>query len=458
MNESPPPTVLVVEDDDALRDLLAQALPAVGFEVLTARTATGAMDHLASESVDLVLTDVHLGPDSGIELCGTIRARHPLIPVLVMTAFGSLDLAIDSMRAGAWDFLIKPLDLQLARLALDRALDHRRLRLEVRRLRARARRTRAYDALIGESQPMVELFRLIDRVAGTTSSVLIRGESGTGKELVARALHKASSRADKPFVAINCAAVPEALLESELFGHVQGAFTDAKTNRTGLFAQAHGGTLFLDEIGDMPQGLQAKLLRVLQERTIRPVGGDREQKVDVRMLAATHQDLELAVEQGRFRGDLLYRLDVIRLDVPALRDRGADVLLLAQRFLAHFSSQLGREVTALAPEVAARLVDYDWPGNVRELQNCIERGVVLAEFDTLSLEDLPQRVRNAVPRETVLASASDPAAMLPLAEVEKRYILQVLDAVGGHRNKAADILKIDRKTLYRKLDRWKAEG
>jgi len=454
MKEPRDNTVLVVEDDEALRGLLAEALPQVGFTVLVAAGLDRAREILASSSVDVVLTDIHLDGESGMDLCVEIRRSHPFIPTVVMTAFGSLDLAVEALRAGAWDFLTKPLDLQLARLALNRALDHRALRLEVRRLRRRARSTTAYDDLVGESEPMRRMFQMIDRVSTTASSVLITGESGTGKELVARALHRTGPRRDGPFVAVNCAAVPETLLESELFGHVRGAFTDARADRAGLFVQANRGTIFLDEIGDMPLGLQAKLLRVLQERVVRPVGSDRDVPIAVRVVAATHQDLEGAVDAGRFRGDLLYRLDVIRLEIPPLRERGTDVLLLAQKFVQHFAQQLGQDVRDLGPEVAAKLLDYDWPGNVRELQNCIERAVVLAEFDALTVNDLPRKVREAKPSTTVLAALDDPAAMLPLAEVEKRYILQVLAAVGGRRAQAAELLRIDRKTLYRKLDRW----
>jgi two-component system response regulator HydG len=298
---------------------------------------------------------------------------------------------------------------------------------------------------------------MLERIARHDAPVLLVGESGTGKELAARALHDRGPRSKGPFVAINCAAVPDALLESELFGHVKGAFTDARGSRAGLFAQAHGGTLFLDEIGDMPEGLQVKLLRTLQERKVRPVGGDREVPVDVRLVTATHRDLERLVEEGRFRHDLLYRLDVIRVELPPLRRRGRDVLLLTEHFVDQYARRLEREAPEVPANVAQLLLDYDWPGNVRELQNCVERLVVLADGDAISEGDLPPRIRRFRAREhTVIASTADPASLLPLAEVERRYVLEVLRASGGSRSLAAKLLGIDRKTLYRKLARWGA--
>ncbi len=448
----PDAVVLVVEDDPALRELLSRALPKLGFQVVAVADAPSASRALVTEPVDVVLTDLHLGRSSGIDLCADIRDEHPDVPTLVMTAYGNLDVAIQAMRAGAWDFLTKPLDLELARIVLERALKHRRLRSEVRQLRRRVRASQVVDGLVGESAPMRSLFDMMSRVAEVDSNVLIVGESGTGKELVAQALHRLSGRRDKAFVGVNCAAIPENLLESELFGHVRGAFTDARSSRTGLFVQAQGGTLLLDEIGDMTLSLQVKLLRVLQERRLRPVGAETEIGIDVRLVAATHQDLGGLVEQGRFRADLLYRLDVIRLEVPPLRDRGPDVLLLAQKFLTEVAERLGKPARELTPEAARKLLDHDWPGNVRELQNCIERAVVLSEGDVLRVADLPAALRSRAPREP--PEASDAAPLLSLAEVEKRHILHVVKALGGNRSRAADVLQIDRKTLYRKLDRW----
>jgi DNA-binding NtrC family response regulator len=296
------------------------------------------------------------------------------------------------------------------------------------------------------------VYELIDRVADSDTSVLITGESGTGKEVAARALHARGRRHSGPFVAINCAAMPEALLESELFGHVRGAFTDAKTSRSGLFVKADGGTLFLDEVGELPLTLQPKLLRALQERTVRPVGGEAEVAFDARIVAATNRDLELAVEEGRFREDLYYRLNVIGLELPPLRARGNDVLLLAQRFLEHFATRSGKRVVGLSPAVAQRLLAYSWPGNVRELQNCIERAVALTAYEQLTVEDLPDRIRDyRAPNPQT--QSQDVSELVSLEEMERRYIQRVLETVGGSRTLASRILGVDRKTLYRKLGR-----
>jgi two-component system response regulator HydG len=297
---------------------------------------------------------------------------------------------------------------------------------------------------------MRKVYDLVERVSETDASVLVTGESGTGKELIARSIHDRSRRRNGPFVAINCAAVAENLLESELFGHVKGAFTDARQGRAGLFVEANGGTLFLDEIAELPLGLQPKLLRALQERRVRPVGGTTELRFDARLLTATNRDLEAAVEEGRFRGDLFYRIDVVHVPVPPLRTRGTDVLLLAQHFAQSFSANFGKTVSGLSPAVAEKLVAYSWPGNVRELANAIERAVALTRADTLMVEDLPEKIRLSE-RSPVATSTFDPMELVPLEEIERRYILRVLEAVRGNRTAAAHALGLDRKTLYRKL-------
>jgi two-component system response regulator HydG len=298
----------------------------------------------------------------------------------------------------------------------------------------------------------MKMGELLTRVADTETTVLVTGESGTGKELVAKALHSKSGRKDGPFVAINCAAMPESLLESELFGHTKGAFTDARTARPGLFIRASKGTLFLDEIGEMPAGMQAKLLRALQERTVRPVGGDSEQPFDARIIAATNRDLETEVEEKRFREDLFYRINVVRLHVPPLRARGSDILLLAQHFLERYAVQSRRPVVGMTSAAADKLLSYPWPGNVRELQNCIERAVALAQFDQIGVDDLPEKIRDYKTARINIES-NDPAELLPMEEVERRYILKVLEAVGGNKTLAAQVLGFDRRTLYRKLER-----
>jgi two-component system response regulator HydG len=337
-------------------------------------------------------------------------------------------------------------------LTIERALKHRALREEVKRLRRVVVDSQRFDEILGTSSSMKKMYDLAARVAETETTVLITGESGTGKELVAKALHAKSARKDGPFVAINCAAMPESLLESELFGHVRGAFTDARTARSGLFIKASRGTLFLDEIGEMPAGMQAKLLRALQERTVRPVGGDQEQPFDARIIAATNRDLETEVEEKRFREDLFYRINVVRIHVPPLRARGSDVLLLAQHFLQRYQPNGHQRVVGIKSGAADKLLSYPWPGNVRELQNCIERAVALAQFDHVGVDDLPERVREFKSSRITIES-NDPSELLPMEEVERRYILRVLEAVGGNKTLAAQVLGFDRRTLYRKLER-----
>ena len=444
-----PARALLVDDEPELTALLARGLDRRGIATATAISTDAAIAHLREHDVDVVVTDLALGAASGLALTAWVVANRPGVPVIVLTAFGSLDAAVGAIRAGAYDFLAKPVELDAVALAIGRAARHRALTDELVRLRRQVATGRG-GALIGESAAMAEVFDLIERVGPTDATVLVTGESGTGKELVARAIHRHSRRADGPLVAINCAAMPEPLLESELFGHVKGAFTDAHASRPGLFVQASGGTLFLDEVGELSPALQAKLLRALQERTARPVGGDAEVRFDVRIVAATNRDLEAAVEAGRFRGDLYYRLDVVHLPLPPLRARGGDVLLLAQRFLADTARRFDKPVTALAPAAAERLASYEWPGNVRELANAIERAVALARFDQLTVDDLPERIRAAVPAALVVAGA-DPSELTSLEEVERRYVLHVLRAAGGSRTTASRILGLDRKTLYRKL-------
>jgi two-component system response regulator HydG len=376
--------------------------------------------------------------------------------VIVITGFGSLESAIGAIRAGAFDFLTKPIDTQALRVAVDRAAAHSSLRAEVRRLRRAVERVSREGPLVGESPRMRKVYEMIERVADSDATVLITGESGTGKELVARALHNRSPRSKGRYLAVNCAAVPPNLLESELFGHVRGAFTDAKSDREGLFVRASGGTLLLDEIGEMPPEMQAKLLRVLQEAKVRPVGGDREIPFDVRILAATNRDLEEDVEVGRFREDLFYRINVVNIDVPPLRDRGNDVLLLAHSFIERLAARAsngdGDRPEQLDPRAAQKLVDYDWPGNVRELENCIERAVTLSRGPRIEVEDLPDKIREHPAQRWVLhATSAD--EIIPLRELEKRYIRRVLEATGGNKAEAARLLGLDRRTLYRKLER-----
>jgi two-component system response regulator HydG len=389
---------------------------------------------------------------SGIELCRRIVANRPDIPVLVLTAFGSMETAVAAIRAGAYDHITKPVELAALGMAIDRAAAHRRLGEEVRRLRSEAEGRVRIPELVGQSTAMREILDLVERVASAEATLLITGESGTGKEVVARAIHRLSRRKDRPFVALNCAAVPESLLESELFGHARGAFTDAKTAHAGLFEQADGGTILLDEIGDMPLSLQPKLLRVLEERAVRPIGGRDEKPVDVRVIAATNRDLESAIEEGRFREDLFYRINVVHLALPPLRARAGDILLLAQHFLADLGQRDGCPVRGISRGAAERLLAYSWPGNIRELRNCVERAVALARFDQIAEDDLPSRIRDFAPSQLVIAS-EDPAELVSLEEVERRYVGRVIEVVRGNKSAAARILGVDRKRLYRMLAR-----
>ncbi len=448
--------VLVVDDEREMSRAIEQELEERGFEVTTCDSADAAFELAMTTEHDVVVTDVRMRGMSGIDLCTRLVANRPDLPVIVMTGFGSLDTAIATLRAGAFDFLAKPFDMEELHVAIDRALAHRQLREEVRRLRREVASTRSSDELLGNSAPMVALRQLIAQVAESDATVLVTGESGSGKELVARAVHQASRRSQGPLVAINCAAMPEQLLESELFGHVRGAFTDAKTSRKGLLLEASGGTLFLDEIGEMPLGMQAKLLRALEARTVRPVGGTTEVPFDARIIAATNRDLEQSVADKTFREDLFYRINVVHIELPPLRARGNDVLLLAQHLVARCAERQGKKITSIAPAVAERLLAYGWPGNVRELHNCIERAVALARFDQLVVEDLPPKIRNYKPTQVVIAP-DDPADFVTLETLEARYVQRVYDAVGRNKRLAARILGVDRTTLYRKLARYGVE-
>ena len=443
--------ILVVEDDLEMRNLLVEVLPQKGFGAEARTTAAEAFQAILAEEFDAVITDLNLGGPSGISLCGRIHANLPDLPVIVITAFGSLDAAVAAIRAGAYDFITKPFEVEALVLAIERAVQLRSLRREVQLLRKAVQGGRPIQEIIGESPPMEALRESIRFVAGSDATVLITGETGTGKELVAKALHRLGPRSEGPFVAINCSAMPEPLLESELFGHTRGAFTDARSPREGLFSRASGGTLLLDEIGEMPLGLQPKILRAIEHRSVRPVGSDREVPFDLRFVAATNRDLETAVEEGRFREDLFFRINVIHLEVPPLRSRGGDILLLAQHFLARSAERSGKAVRGITGPAAERLLEYSWPGNVRELQNCIERALVFTRHDELIVEDLPEKIRSYHSSQVIVVS-QDPLELASMEEVERRYILQVLAAVAGNKTEAARILGYDRRTLYRKLE------
>jgi two-component system, NtrC family, response regulator AtoC len=445
--------VLLVGDAGYVGARLADALTRRGFDTTVVPGDPDATAALEQRRFDVALIDHHPPQLDGLALCARLTAAKAEMPVLLATHAGTLEGAVAAMRAGAYDFLFPPMRVDAMALALDRAVEHAALRREVRRLRQVVGHGHGPELLLGGSPAMRELHDLVLRAADSDASVLVTGETGTGKELVARALHRRSRRAAGPFVAVNCAAVPEALLESELFGHVKGAFTDARADRSGLFVQADGGTIFLDEIGDMPLGLQPKLLRALQDHAVRPVGSDRELPFDARVVAATNRDLGAAVEAAHFRRDLYFRLDVIQVDVPPLRSRGRDVLLLAQHFLEGAAGRAGKAVRTLSPDAAAALLAYPWPGNVRELENVVERAVALSRSPELTVLDLPERLRARAP-ESALPVLPAPDALPTLAEVEEQHLRRVLQSVQGNKARAARVLDIDRKRLYRKLERY----
>ena len=444
--------VFIIDDEAALAEAFALGLTSRGFDVETSSDATAFLARVHDVDTDVIVTDLRMPGVDGIDLCRQVAQARPDIPVVVMTAFGSLDSAVAAIRAGAYDFLVKPLEIDVLEIAARRAVQHRALREELKRLR-RKLEPAAFGEIVGESVEIRTLIDLLERVSDSDANILIEGESGTGKELVAKAIHSRSRRKAGPFVAVNCAAVPETLIESELFGHVKGAFTDARAPQKGLFLQAHGGTLFLDEIGELSQTVQPKLLRALQERKVRAVGATQEVPFDARIITATNRDIAAMVEDARFREDLFFRLNVVGVRVPPLRSRGHDVLLLAHRFLAQFSDRAGRPVKGMSAPAAEKLLAYAWPGNVRELQNAMERAVALTRHDEVGIDDLPEKIRTYRSSHVVIAAES-PSELVPLEELERRYILRVLDAAAGNKTEAARILGLDRKTLYRKLERW----
>jgi two-component system response regulator AtoC len=443
------PRVLVVDDDESMGDLLSAQLALHGFGSSFETDPERALDSIGSQDIDVVVTDLKMEAMDGLELCQRLVAARPDLPVVLLTAHGTLEAAVAALRLRAFDFLAKPPDIDALVATVRRATHNHRLEDEVRELgETLAESAPAFEGMIGTSPAIRELTQLLGRVAAVEASVLLTGESGTGKELAARAIHERSARRGGPFVAVNCAAIQPSLLESELFGHVRGAFTDARSDRSGLFERARGGTIFLDEIAELPMSLQPKLLRALQERTIRPVGADREVAIDVRLIAATNVDLGFAVEERRFREDLFYRLNVIEIPMPPLRERGEDVLLLAVHFVDHFARKMRRPGSTMTASCAAVLSGYEWPGNVRELANVIERAVALSPSSQITVDDLPEQVRAG--RAARVKATAEGSELVPLEEIERRYIRRVLEAARGNKTLAAQILGVNRRTLYRK--------
>lgn len=446
--DKPRGKILVVDDDPEMCRLLSDVLTEEGHAVETAANGHEALSRL-SDQMDLMITDLRLPEMKGLELMHQVRRHHPGLSVIIITAFGSIESAIEAMKRGAYDYIPKPFKMSELALVVEKALGENALRREVERLRKAVGKEFQFGNLIGKSKGMLAVFDLIRRISDTASNVLITGESGTGKELVARAIHYNSSRRDRPFIPVNCAAIPENLLESEMFGHVRGAFTDAKSDKTGLFEEADGGTLFLDEISDLPLALQAKLLRVLQDKEVRRVGSNQATKVDVRVIAACSADLSSEVKAHRFRDDLFYRLNVIQIPIPPLRDRKDDILPLASHFLNKYQKEAQKTVKGIGEAALSLLIRYPWPGNVRELENAIERAVILARQDQVMADDLPPAVTGGQDDFAALEKALD--RQLALQDLEKEYIGRILEQTGGNKVRAAQILGIDRKTLYRKL-------
>jgi two-component system response regulator HydG len=440
--------IALIDDDPQMRSMVEDHLKASGHEV----QSFGRPDHALARILGgdliptLIVTDLQMPEMSGIEVTKRVRAKYPSIPVIVMTAFGSIESAVDAMRKGAFDYLTKPFKLVEMNMVIERAILMAQLTQDNQVLRAELKKNFTKGNLLGKSKSMREIFDLLERVAPAQSSVLITGESGTGKEVIARTIHQMSPRANRPFVAVNCTAIPETLLESELFGHAKGSFTGADRKKLGLFEEAHGGTLFLDEIGDMAPALQAKLLRVLQERKIRPVGETKDVDIDVRILAATHKDLKKAIQEGLFREDLYYRLNVIPVPVPPLRHRKEDIPLLAQSFLEKFAAANHSPVRGFTPVALHMLVERAWPGNVRELENLVERMVVMSRNSVLDEGDVPSA--ESTPVEDFYGRMTQDLPQLE--ELEKRYMQFVLIKAGGKKDRAAQILGINRRTLYRK--------
>jgi DNA-binding NtrC family response regulator len=441
--------VLVTDDDPVARDLLAEVLAKEGYRVLTAPDGPASLVLAEREPIDLALVDLRMPEMDGLELLRALVARQPDITVLILTAFATMETAIDAIRAGAYDYISKPFRMDEIRLTVRRTLEARRLAQENRQFRQALTDRYGLENLVGRSSAMVTVYKLVARVASLDSTVLLLGESGTGKELAAHAIHYASPRAHGPFVVVDCAAVPESLFESELFGHERGAFTGAVAARRGLLETAAGGTCFLDEVGELSAALQAKLLRALEERSIRRVGGNEQLPVNVRVIAATNRDLRRAVEEGRFREDLYYRLNVVTIALPPLRDRRDDIPLLARHFLEKYARAAGKPIAGLAEDTLGRLCAAPWPGNVRQLEHAIESAVALAAGEVILPEDLPAPVGDAA-REPNPAA---PGARMTLEDVKQWYVQKVLAEVEGNKVRAAEILGIDRRTLYRMLER-----
>ncbi|MDW8304547.1 MAG: sigma-54 dependent transcriptional regulator [Acidobacteriota bacterium] len=444
--------ILIVEDEELMRVILSELLETEGYKVFTADSAESALEIFSSENIDLVLTDIRMSRMDGIELLDKIKSIDEDALVIILTAYSSVDSAVSALRKGAYDYITKPFVNEELIKTVRNAIHQRELFRENRYLRRELNQHYSFSEIIGTSESLQNVFRIVKKVSVTNATVLIQGESGTGKELIARAIHHNSLRANKPFIAVNCGALPETLLEAELFGHTKGAFTDAKTERKGLFRSAEGGTIFLDEISEMPASLQVKLLRAIQEHEVTPVGSNIPIKFDARIIAATNRNLEEEVKAGRFREDLFYRLNVIEINLPPLRERKEDIPLLAKHFVKKIAKEQNAPEKSIPREVMLALMAYDWPGNIRELETAIERAFILSQDEHIELESLPKKI---IEHSQNSSEIRDPLGYRPtLEEIEKRYILEVLKSTNYDKVEAAQILGIDLSTLYRKLKKY----
>ena len=447
--------ILVVDDEENIRLVLRTLLKKHGYEVEVAEGGEAALAALDSFDPDVILTDVRMPRMGGLDLLAALKAKQHPATVIVMSAYGNVDLAIEAMKAGAYDYVGKPFKPDEIVLALRKAEERETLRRENRALKEQIQKDNQFESILAKSREMLEIFRTVTKIADFKTTVLVTGESGTGKELVARAIHARSSRRGAPFVAINCGAIPENLLESELFGHKRGAFTDATSDRRGLFEEANGGTLLLDELGELPLNLQVKLLRVLQEETIRRLGDTKDVKVDTRIIAATHRDLAAEVKAGRFREDLFYRINVLPIHIPPLRSRREDVNLLIDHFIARNNVRLGTSIRGVSTEARKQLLEYAWPGNVRELENTIERAMVLAESDVLQPSDLPERIRDALDPVQVHLASGELSVKKTVSAIEQILIRRALQKTKGNRTRAAELLEISHRALLYKIKDYK---
>ncbi len=443
-------SILIIDDDSSLRRVLEYNLQEEGYEVSTAASGEKGLRSFSEQVPDLVITDMKMPGMDGFQVLKAVKERSPGTLVIIITAFGEVDSAVRAMKAGAYDYITKPFNRDELKLTVKKAFQLTGLSEENRRLKDRLSDRREFRNIIGISPVMERVFSMVRRVADTEATVLITGESGTGKELVARAIHSLGSRREGPFVAVNCAAIPKDLLESELFGHVKGAFTGAVRDRTGKFSQADGGTLFLDEVGEMPVELQPKLLRALQERSVEPVGGSAPQKVDVRLAAATNTDLEKAIREGVFREDLYYRLAVIPIHLPPLRERREDIPLLIR----HFAAKHGAETISFSDEAVEALSAYDWPGNVRELENTVERLLIMREGDAVTIGDLPDKLRGVRGSGPAGSVVNLPAEGYPLEQLEREIVLSALERNGWNQTAAARFLRIPRHVLVYRMEKY----